>query len=118
MQVFRRCKVYGTKRKKGKVNRNVSIDFSIKIIIMEGDAILLPYERGLKMNFTVTVLPGGEKYEVKEETKLLTFMRELGIAPEVPCGGQGTCGKCKVLIDGKERLACITVVDDDMVIGG
>ncbi len=30
------------------------------------------------------------------------------------CGGQGTCGQCKVMIDGQERLACRTAVDRDL----
>lgn len=45
---------------------------------------------------------------------LLEVLRTAGFAPEAPCGGKGTCGKCKVLIDGMEHLACQTVVDRDM----
>ena len=28
-----------------------------------------------------------------------------GLAPDAPCGGQGTCGKCLVKVDGKPVLA-------------
>lgn len=45
---------------------------------------------------------------------LLTLLRQAGLAPDAPCGGNGTCGKCKVLVDGKEQLACKTQVDRDM----
>lgn len=45
---------------------------------------------------------------------LLTLLRKAGLAPDAPCGGNGTCGKCKVLVDGKEQLACKTLVDRDM----
>ena len=34
-----------------------------------------------------------------------------GLAPDAPCGGQGTCGKCLVKVDGKPVLACQTKVE-------
>ena len=36
-----------------------------------------------------------------------------GLAPDAPCGGQGTCGKCRVKVDGKPVLACQTKVEKD-----
>ena len=36
-----------------------------------------------------------------------------GLAPDAPCGGQGTCGKCLVKVDGKPVLACQTKVEKD-----
>lgn len=45
---------------------------------------------------------------------LLGALRSLGAPVDAPCGGNGICGKCKVWADGKEVLACRTVVDRDM----
>ena len=47
-------------------------------------------------------------------TKLMDALRKAGIFPDAPCGGNGTCGKCKVTVNGVEVLACETVVDRDM----
>ena len=33
---------------------------------------------------------------------------------EKPCGGHGKCGKCKVLVNGVEELACRYTVDSDI----
>ncbi len=47
---------------------------------------------------------------------LLDVLKENGIYPDAPCGGNGTCGKCAMLVDGAEVLACRTVVDRDMTV--
>lgn len=46
----------------------------------------------------------------------MRVLRDAGIAPDAPCGGNGTCGKCTVLVDGIPVLACRTVVDRDMTV--
>ena len=33
---------------------------------------------------------------------------------EKPCGGRGTCGKCKVKVNGKDELACQYVIESDI----
>ena len=48
--------------------------------------------------------------------QLLQALREMGYVPDAPCGGNGTCGKCRVWVDGREVLACRTVVDRDMMV--
>lgn len=45
---------------------------------------------------------------------LLEVLRENGLHPDAPCGGKGKCGKCKVIVDGVEQLACQTTVERDM----
>ena len=35
------------------------------------------------------------------------------MVPDAPCGGQGKCGKCRILLDGEEVLACRTQVEKD-----
>lgn len=54
------------------------------------------------------VVPTGEN--------LLSALRSANLAPDAPCGGNGKCGKCKVLVDGVEMLACQTIVDRDMTV--
>lgn len=57
------------------------------------------------------------KYPVHFINEKRTFMAEAGttvleaeiaagIVPDAPCGGKGTCGKCKVVLNGREALAC------------
>lgn len=33
---------------------------------------------------------------------------------EKPCGGRGTCGKCKVKVCGEEKLACRYIIESDI----
>ena len=64
----------------------------------------------------ITVLPENRNMEVQTGQRLLDVLRADGLIQSAPCGGNGTCGKCKVLIDGKEILACQTLVDRDMTV--
>lgn len=36
-----------------------------------------------------------------------------GLEPDAPCGGQGSCGKCLVKVNGNPVLACQTKVVGD-----
>lgn len=47
---------------------------------------------------------------------LLEVLRKNGLHPDAPCGGKGTCGKCEVIVDGAEQLACQTTVNRDMTL--
>lgn len=49
-------------------------------------------------------------------TTVLGAQIAAGLVPDAFCGGNGKCGKCKVIIDGKEVLACRTVIDRDMTV--
>ena len=66
--------------------------------------------------FAVTFLPDGISLPVEEGMTLLQAQIAAGLRPDAPCGGKGTCGKCRVTVDGNEVLACQTVVDRDMVV--
>ena len=67
------------------------------------------------MAYRITVLPpqvdifchGGD---------LLSALRSAGLAPDAPCGGEGHCGKCTVILDDREVSACRTTVDRDMTV--
>ena len=65
---------------------------------------------------TVTFLNSGRQLSVQEDTILLQAARQLGLPLAAPCGGNGTCGKCRVMVNGREVLACRTKVDADMVV--
>ena len=53
---------------------------------------------------------------VSNGTNLMTALQDSHIFLDAPCGGNGKCGKCKVLIDGREVLACQTTIDADMTV--
>lgn len=49
---------------------------------------------------TIRLQPLGKEIQVNDQTPLIDVLHEFGI--EFPCGGKGTCGKCKVrLLDGQ-----------------
>mgnify|MGYP003295529996 CR=1 FL=1 len=68
----------------------------------------------------ITFLPAGQTISVTEGTNLLDAARSAGLTPNAPCGGKGTCGKCKVrllhLPDAPEALACQTPVTGPMTV--
>lgn len=68
------------------------------------------------MAFQVFVTNPKRTIAAAEKTTLLALLRSHNLVLEAPCGGHGTCGKCKVLVDGVEQLACQTVVDRDMTV--
>ena len=66
--------------------------------------------------YTVTFLPDNISVSVEPGTGLLQAQILAGLRPDAPCGGKGTCGKCKVWVEGKEILACQTKVEGDMTV--
>jgi len=49
---------------------------------------------------TISLYPLGKELQVNDGTPLIDVLHEFGT--EFPCGGRGTCGKCKVrLLDGE-----------------
>ena len=52
---------------------------------------------------TIRLHPLGKEIQVNHLTPLIDVLHEFGI--EFPCGGNGTCGKCKVrLLDGEIKI--------------
>ena len=64
----------------------------------------------------LTFLPGNVSISVPSGTTLLQAMIAAGLSPDAPCGGKGTCGKCRVLVGGETVLACKTIADRDMTV--
>ena len=65
---------------------------------------------------TITFLPDNISVQAEAGTTVLQAQIAAGLHPDAPCGGKGTCGKCKVIIDGNEVLACQTVIDRDLTV--
>ena len=66
--------------------------------------------------YTVLFQPNNVSVSVDAGVTLLQAQIEAGLHPDAPCGGKGTCGKCKVNLGGQEVLSCQTPVDRDMVV--
>lgn len=58
----------------------------------------------------VTFQPSGRKVHVPPGSTIVDAAHKAGIIVNTPCGGQGTCGKCKVTVNQKSVLACKTDV--------
>lgn len=68
------------------------------------------------MENTITVLPQKQVISVHQGTNLLKALRDAGLSPDAPCGGNGKCGKCKVTVDGQETLSCRYAVESDVTV--
>lgn len=66
--------------------------------------------------YRITVMPRNRKIEAAAGENLLDALRRADVIQNAPCGGRGTCGKCGVLVDGREVLACQTAVNRDMTV--
>jgi len=66
------------------------------------------------MEYSIYIQNNGRVLKAEDGEKLLSVLQKWDLAPDAPCGGRGTCGKCKVWVDGKEVLACHTQVTSDM----
>ena len=65
------------------------------------------------MAFCVQV--GPHRLTAQPGQLLLDCLRDAGLAPEAPCGGQGTCGKCVVRVNGEQVRSCAYRVTSDIV---
>lgn len=68
------------------------------------------------MAHSLTLLPQEQTIEAFLGETLLCALQRAGLAPDAPCGGMGTCGKCTVWIAGKQVRACRITVDRDMTV--
>ncbi len=66
--------------------------------------------------YTIQLVAENITINVKEGVTLLDALISAERVPETPCGGQGTCGKCRVFVDGVECLACQTIVNRNMTV--
>jgi len=71
--------------------------------------------------FKVTFQPQGRTVYVLGGTKIIEASAIAGVIIDTPCGGTGTCGKCRVAIvdanaNRTECLACQTTIEKDTVV--
>ncbi|MCP4116807.1 MAG: DUF4445 domain-containing protein [Desulfobacteraceae bacterium] len=84
--------------------------------------------------YTITFLPHDRKIEVADGENLIRAAMEAGVHVNASCGGEGVCGKCRVIIEQGEveeglserlssediengyRLACLARVRSDLVV--
>ncbi|MDR1270934.1 MAG: ASKHA domain-containing protein [Planctomycetaceae bacterium] len=52
--------------------------------------------------------------QVPSATQLTAAAAEAGFPLRTDCGGAGTCGKCKISVNGNEQLACQTIVESNL----
>ncbi len=82
----------------------------------------------------ITFLPHNQEIEIKEGESLIRAAMEAGVHINASCGGEGVCGKCRVLIEDGEvdggitqqlsekdlekgyRLACLAKIKTDLVV--
>ena len=50
--------------------------------------------------------------QVNDNETLLAALRKAGFSVPAACGGRGKCGKCRVKINGVQRLACKVIPTD------
>jgi len=86
------------------------------------------------MKIQITFNPGGVTVRVDEKTNLLDAALAAGVHINASCGGQGVCGKCRIIVESGEvvspesehitaeeykegwRLACQTTVVSDCAV--
>ena len=66
--------------------------------------------------YTIRFLPDGAEIGVDAGATVLEAAQAAGVDIPAFCGGEGTCGKCRVSIDGKNVLACETTVNCDLTV--
>lgn len=64
------------------------------------------------MEYRITVR--NTSFYAREGENLLEVLRQHGLAPDAPCGGNGKCGKCGVKVNGAELLSCKHYIHADM----
>lgn len=68
------------------------------------------------MTCEIFVLPHHKRIEAQPGENLLAVLRREGLTVDAPCGGEGTCGKCRVTLDGVSALACGVSVERNMTV--
>lgn len=63
---------------------------------------------------SIEVSCGGKVHtvQVNDNETLLAALRKAGFSVPAACGGRGKCGKCRVKINGVQRLACKVIPTD------
>lgn len=69
--------------------------------------------------YTVTFLPSGEEAVVDEGQTILAAAEEANVYVNSACGGEGTCGRCRVIVqEGDARSKPTPWLEDDEIQAG
>lgn len=68
------------------------------------------------MEHRVYVLPQQTELHIPHGTNLMQALRGGGCVIDAPCGGNGTCGKCLVTVNGRQVRACCYTVESDLTV--
>lgn len=68
------------------------------------------------MLYQIEIVSGDRKISVSAEngTRLSDVLSANGFSVDYVCGGWGTCGKCRVSVNGKDELACRYEINSDI----
>lgn len=66
--------------------------------------------------YQITLMPEGRSIPAQEGQTIQQALQAAGVPADAPCGGRGTCGKCRCLVDGVLQLACQTHVTHDCTV--
>ena len=69
-------------------------------------------------HFAINFKPDNKQISIHAGATILEAASQAGIILNSVCGGKGTCGKCRVIIeqDGREVLACQYEIDSDVTV--
>ena len=69
-------------------------------------------------HFTITFKPDGKQISIHSGATLIEAAGQAGIILSTVCGGQGTCKKCRVVLepDSREVLACQYRIESDLTV--
>ncbi len=59
----------------------------------------------MNQEFPVTFQPGDKQVYVLAGSRLQEAATAAGLVLDAPCGGEGTCGKCRVVVSARRRAA-------------
>lgn len=62
------------------------------------------------------VMVGERTLTARKGERLMELLVRYGIESPHPCGGRGSCEKCRVLVDGREALSCRYVIEGDVTV--
>lgn len=85
-----------------------------RFLVLEPNTTLT--EELCRLPHRVTVLPENRTIFASHGSNLLQLLQKHGLAPDAPCGGNGKCGKCRVVADGQEVLSCKLSVTRDLTV--
>lgn len=74
--------------------------FLVLLVVGLAAALLVARRRLMPQGTVVVTVNGGKRIEGARGDQLLSVLHDAGIAVPAACGGTGTCGLCRVVVEG------------------